>query len=73
MSGILTSDEIAFLEKMKNEKKSTWRCTKELKEKKIRKGPTIYSKIKWRYEKFQWKKQNKYALIKKKVLSEVPP
>jgi hypothetical protein len=73
MSGILTSDEIAFLEKMENEKKLHASAQKDYRKRKLEKDPQYRAKINEYMKKYNEKKQNKYTLIKKKLLSEAPP
>ena len=73
MSGILTSDEIVFLEKMENEKKLHANAQKNYRLKKSQNDPQYKTKINEYMKNYNAKKQNKYAVIKKKLLSEAPP
>jgi hypothetical protein len=73
MSGILTSDEIAFLEKMENEKKLHASAQKNYRKRKSEKDPQYKTKLNEYMKKYNEKRQNKYALIKKKLLNEAPP
>ena len=73
MSGILTSDEIIFLEKMENEKKLHANAQKNYRLKKSQNDPQYKTKINEYMKNYNAKKQNKYAVIKKKLLSEAPP
>ena len=73
MSGILTSDEIAFLEKMENEKRLHAQAQKNYRKRKSEKDPQYKTKLNEYMKNYNNKKQNKYTLIKKKLLSEAPP
>jgi hypothetical protein len=73
MSGILTSDEIIFLEKMENEKKLHANAQKNYRLRKSQNDPQYKTKLNEYMKNYNEKKQNKYALIKKKLLSEAPP
>ena len=73
MSGILTSDEIVFLEKMENEKKLHANAQKSYRFRKSQNDPQYKTKLNEYMKSYNAKKQNKYALIKKKLLSEAPP
>ena len=73
MSGILTSDEIAFLEKMENEKKLHASAQKDYRKRKLEKDPQYRAKINEYMKKYNENKQNKYIQIKKKLISEAPP
>ena len=73
MSGILTSDEISFLEKIENEKKLQANAQKNYRLRKSQNDPQYKTKLNEYMKNYNGKKQNKYALIKKKSLSEAPP
>jgi hypothetical protein len=73
MSGILTGDEIAFLEKMENEKRLHAQAQKNYRKRKSEKDPQYKTKLNEYMKNYNNKKQNKYTLIKKKLLSEAPP
>ena len=73
MSGILTSDEIIFLEKMENEKKLHANAQKNYRLRKSQNDPQYKTKLNEYMKNYNEKKQNKYALIKKKLLNEAPP
>ena len=73
MSGILTSDEISFLEKIENEKKLHAKAQKNYRLRKSQNDPQYKTKLNEYMKNYNGKKQNKYALIKKKSLSEAPP
>ncbi len=73
MSGILTNDEILLLEKMENEKKLDAKAQKDYRLRKSQNDPQYKTKLNEYMKKYNEKKQNIYALIKKKLLSEAPP
>ena len=65
MSGILTSDEIVFLEKMENEKKLHAKAQKNYRLRKSQNDPQYKTKLNEYMKNYNGIKQNKYALIKR--------
>lgn len=73
MSGNLTSDEIAFLEKIDKERKLHANAQNNYRKKKLQNDPEYKTKLNEYMKKYNENKQNKYTQIKKKLISEAPP
>jgi hypothetical protein len=73
MSGNLTSDEIAFIEKIDKERKLHANAQNNYRKRKLQNDPEYKTKINEYMKKYNENKQNKYIQIKKKLISEAPP
>ncbi len=73
MSGNLTSDEIAFLEKIDKERKVHANAQNNYRKRKLQNDPEYKTKLNAYMKKYNENKQNKYIQIKKKLISEAPP
>ena len=69
----LSVDEIAFLEKIDKERKQHAEAQKKYRNKKAQEDPEYKKKLREYMKSYNEKKQNKYFLIKKKLLNEEPP
>jgi len=73
VSGNLTSDEIAFIEKIDKERKLHANAQNKYRKRKLQNDPEYKTKINEYMKKYNENKQNKYIQIKKKLISEAPP
>ena len=69
----LSVDEIAFLEKIDKERKQHAEVQKKYRNRKAQEDPEYKKKLREYMKSYNEKKQNKYFLIKKKLLNEAPP
>ena len=69
----LSVDEIAFLEKIDKERKQHAEAQKKYRNRKAQEDPEYKKKLREYMKSYNEKKQNKYFLIKKKLLNEEPP